>query len=113
MSEANALMELLQAVALGRISPDQAAGRLAVDPAPHHARIDFDREERCGFPEVVLADHENTLYALLATLYPRHATVLAQLAYAATVLKLASVLGATVLLGLVTTRWLRLRVPAG
>lgn len=55
---------------------------------------------------------ENTLYALLATLYPRQASVLAQLAYAATVLKLATALGALLLLGLLAARWLRTRLDA-
>jgi hypothetical protein len=55
MSDGNALVDLLEAVAAGRLSAQQAAGRLAVDPHPHHARIDFGREERCGFPEVVFA----------------------------------------------------------
>lgn len=58
---------------------------------------------------------ENTLYALLAALYPRHALGLAQLAYAATLLKLASTLCATALLGLLGARWLRTRrgLPVG
>jgi pyridinium-3,5-biscarboxylic acid mononucleotide synthase len=55
MSQENALVELLEAVAGGLLSPEQAARRLAVEPHPHFARIDFDREARCGFPEVVLA----------------------------------------------------------
>jgi len=50
---------------------------------------------------------ENTLYALLAALFPRHAAQLAQLAYAATLLKLASASLAILTLLLLVGLWLR------
>jgi hypothetical protein len=50
---------------------------------------------------------ENTLYALLAVLYPRHATLLAEVAYAATLLKLASASLALLTLLLLVSLWLR------
>jgi predicted lysophospholipase L1 biosynthesis ABC-type transport system permease subunit len=50
---------------------------------------------------------ENTLYALLAAEYPRHATVLSELAYKVTLLKLASGALALATLLLLTAAWLR------
>lgn len=50
---------------------------------------------------------ENTLYALLAAEYPRHATLLSELAYKVTVLKLASGALALATLLLLTAAWLR------
>lgn len=52
---------------------------------------------------------ENTLYALLAALYPRHAEPLAQLAYAATLVKLAASGLSLLLLGVLVTCRLRRR----
>ena len=55
---------------------------------------------------------ENTLYALLATSYPRHARELAQLAYGATLLKLATTAVALCVLGaLGFVRLRRVRCP--
>ena len=50
---------------------------------------------------------ENTLYALLATSYPHHATELAQLAYFATLLKLASAAVALCVLLALCFGWVR------
>jgi len=50
---------------------------------------------------------ENTLYALLAVLYPRHAVLFAELAYAATLLKLASASLSLLTLLLLVGLWLR------
>jgi len=50
---------------------------------------------------------ENTLYALLATLYPRHAGPLAQLAYVATLLKVATALVALSVLAAASLHCLR------
>jgi NCAIR mutase (PurE)-related protein len=78
MREANALVDLLEAVANGRLSPDQAAARLSVSPHPHHARIDFEREARCGFPEVVLAQGKtpDEAASIAAAIYERSGRVL-------------------------------------
>src|SRR5687767_6205769 len=78
MGPGNALVELLEAVATGVLSPEHAARRLAVDPAPHVARLDFDREARCGFPEVVLASGKTPAdcAAIAAELFARHGRVL-------------------------------------
>ena len=78
MSQGNALVELLEAVATGVLSPEHAARRLSVEPPPQVARIDFDREARCGFPEVVLAMGKtpDDCAAIAASLYARHGRVL-------------------------------------
>jgi pyridinium-3,5-biscarboxylic acid mononucleotide synthase len=78
MGRENALVELLEAVAGGLVSPEQAARRLAVDPAPHVARIDYEREARCGFPEVVLASGKtpDDCAAIAASIYERAGRVL-------------------------------------
>jgi len=55
---------------------------------------------------------ENTLYALLAALYPRHAEPLAQLAYLATLAKLATGSVSMLVLGVLAAVWLRRRAPA-
>jgi len=54
---------------------------------------------------------ENTLYALLAACYPRHAEPLAALAYGATLVKLASGSVSVLLLALLLGRWARRRAP--
>jgi NCAIR mutase (PurE)-related protein len=78
MGHERALVELLEAVAGGLLSPEQAARRLAVEPAPHVARIDFDREARCGFPEVVLASGKTPedCATIAASIYDRSGRVL-------------------------------------
>jgi hypothetical protein len=53
---------------------------------------------------------ENTLYALLAVLYPRHATLLADVAYALTLLELASAAFALLTLVLLGSLWLHAEV---
>jgi hypothetical protein len=53
---------------------------------------------------------ENTLYALLAAQYPSYARPLAEVAYAATVLKLASGALALLTLAVLGALWLRRRV---
>ncbi|QDU63433.1 AIR carboxylase [Planctomycetes bacterium Pan216] len=52
------LHELLQAVRDEKLSVDDAAGQLQRDGFDDlgFARIDTNREERCGFPEVILAE---------------------------------------------------------
>ncbi|MFG0315722.1 MAG: nickel pincer cofactor biosynthesis protein LarB [Planctomycetota bacterium JB042] len=54
----DSLKELLDAVAAGRVAPDEAARRLAAPPIGDlgFARLDHHRELRCGFPEVVLCE---------------------------------------------------------
>jgi NCAIR mutase (PurE)-related protein len=78
MSQRNALVELLEAVAGGLLSPEQAARRLAVEPHPHFARIDFDREARCGFPEVVFGQGKtpDECATIAAAIYERAGRVL-------------------------------------
>lgn len=53
-------LELLRAVARGELSPEDAVARLEAsgvlpvgDAARPFARLDLDRERRCGFPEVI------------------------------------------------------------
>jgi pyridinium-3,5-biscarboxylic acid mononucleotide synthase len=77
MSEANGLLELLHAVAEGRVSPERAVDRLAVTAAPR-ARIDFDRDARCGFPEVVFASGKSPedAAAIAEAIYERSGRVL-------------------------------------
>jgi NCAIR mutase (PurE)-related protein len=78
MNGERALVELLGAVASGALSPEQAARHLAVEPVPHFARIDYDREARCGFPEVVLASGKTPeqAAAIAAGIFDRSGRVL-------------------------------------
>jgi NCAIR mutase (PurE)-related protein len=78
MGQENGLVELLEAVASGVLSPEQAARRLTVEPPAQIARIDFDREARCGFPEVVLATGKtpDDCAAIAASIYDRSGRVL-------------------------------------
>lgn len=55
---------------------------------------------------------ENTLYALLAALYPRYAATLAEAAYVATLAKLATGTVSMLVLCVLTLLWLRRRSPA-
>ncbi len=52
------LRELLDAVAAGTTSPQDALGRLGTLPFADlgHAKVDHHRELRCGFPEVVFCE---------------------------------------------------------
>ncbi len=52
------LRSLLDSVARGAVSPEEAEGRLASLPyaAVEDATVDHHRELRCGFPEVVLCE---------------------------------------------------------
>jgi NCAIR mutase (PurE)-related protein len=78
MGQENGLVELLEAVASGLLSPEQAARRLTVEPPARVARIDFGREARCGFPEVVLASGKipEDCAAIAASIYDRSGRVL-------------------------------------
>jgi pyridinium-3,5-biscarboxylic acid mononucleotide synthase len=52
----HALRQLLDAVREGRVTPDQAAGQIVIQPfqdAGGFAKVDLQRGIRCGFPEVI------------------------------------------------------------
>lgn len=54
MHDSAGLLDLLRAVAEGRVAPAAAAERLGPSVAEFpFATVDLDREARCGFPEVV------------------------------------------------------------
>ena len=79
--DAKRLSELLNAVAQGTLSPDEAAERLRHMPFEDlgFAKLDHHRALRCGFPEVVFCQGKTTeqVLAIVGRLAERGATVLA------------------------------------
>ena len=79
--DAKRLSELLNAVAQGALSPDEAAERLRHMPFEDlgFAKLDHHRALRCGFPEVVFCQGKTTeqVLAIVGRLAERGATVLA------------------------------------
>ena len=79
--DAKRLSELLNAVARGDLSPDEAAERLRHMPFEDlgFAKVDHHRALRCGFPEVVFCQGKTTeqVLAIVGRLAERGATVLA------------------------------------
>ncbi len=90
MRDHGLLMGVLADVASGRLSPAEAASSLTRAAGAADACIDFDRETRCGFPEVVLASgktpeqaaaiaraiHADAGHVLVTRASPEHARVI-------------------------------------
>jgi len=76
-----AVRELLDAVAAGSVSPDEAARRLGHMPFEDlgFARVDHHRAIRCGFPEVIFCQGKTPeqIVGIAAAMRAKGATVLA------------------------------------
>jgi NCAIR mutase (PurE)-related protein len=74
------LTELLQTVRSGETTVEQALGRLSHFPLEDlgHARLDTQRELRCGFPEVVFGERKEPreLVEIAAAILARHGRLL-------------------------------------
>jgi len=73
------LRHLLESVARGDVTPEEAEARLSgVKKCHDFAALDLDRERRCGFPEVVYCERKGAdqVAAIFAELSARHPNVL-------------------------------------
>ncbi len=69
----HALKQMLDAVRDGRLTPDQAAGQIIIQPfqeAGDFAKVDLHRGMRCGFPEVIFGQGKSAtqIESILRTL---------------------------------------------
>lgn len=100
MSESEAVLELMEAVARGEVSPAVAAGRVvesrgegeqgskgaraqesegAYEPVGDFAKIDQDRAERTGFPEVIWGEDKTAeqIVQIMKVMVPEQSVVMA------------------------------------
>ncbi len=79
MRDDASLLDVLADVASGRLTPGQAAHRLQPESPLGFARVDLDRERRCGFPEVIFGPGKTVgqIAAIAARIFEHSGRVLA------------------------------------
>lgn len=83
MSEFGSVRELMDAVASGEVSPAAAEKQLAkgkqYESVGDFAKIDHDRAERTGFPEVIWGQDKTAaqIVAIMRVMEPQHSVVMA------------------------------------